>query len=74
LLYAKLEVIALYGHKHEANYAPTKRIGSHVNEITTLLMRLVHSYRTEIEVGVNWSKKFSLSKQMNGGDPPSLAI
>jgi len=73
LLYAELEVIALYGQKHEGNYAHTERIGSHFNKFSTSLVMLVHSYGTGINMGVNWLNKFSLSKRTNGGGPLRLA-
>ena len=53
LLYTQLEVIALYGHEHKGHYAPTECISSRFNKDSTLLIRLVHSYRTEFEMGVN---------------------
>jgi len=73
LLYAMLEVIALYRQEHERNYAPTECIGSHVNKISTPLIVLVHSYRTEIRMGINWPNKSSLSKRTNGGGSLRLA-
>jgi len=73
LLYAELEVIALYGQKHKGNYARTECIGSHFNEISTSLIMLVHSYRTGINMGVNWLNKSSLSKRTNGAGPLRLA-
>ena len=53
LVYTQLEVIALYGYEHKGNYAPTECIGSHFNKIRTLLVRLMHSCRTKIVMGVN---------------------
>jgi len=69
LLYAELEVFSLYSHEHKGNYAPIECIGGHFNEIITPLIMLVHPYRTEIKMGVNWLKKTLLSKRTNGGDP-----
>jgi len=73
LLYAKLKVITLYSYEHKGNYAPTKCIGSHFNKISTLLVVLVHSYRIETKMGVNWLKRSSPAKQTNGGGPLRLA-
>jgi len=69
LLYAKLKVISLYSHEHKGNHTPTECIGSNFNKVSTRLIMLVHSYRIELKVGVNWLKKILLSKQTNGGDP-----
>ena len=74
LLYAELEVIALYSQKHEGNCTRTECIGSHFNEISTPLIMLVHSYGTGINMRVNWlNKKSSLSKRTNGRGPLRLA-
>ena len=73
LLYAKLKVIFLYSQEHKGNYTLTECIGSCFNKISTLLVMLVHSYRTEIKMGVNWLKKPLLSKRTNGGGPLRLA-
>ena len=75
LLYAEFEVIALYSHEHQGNYAVTKCIGGRFNKIGTLLIMLVHSYKTEAKTGVNCLKEALLSKRtnLNGGGPPRLA-
>src|SRR5947208_2242572 len=73
LLYAELKVIALYGHEHKGNYAVTKCIGGHIDKISTRLIMLVHSYRTEVKMDVNCLKESLLSKRTNGGVPPRLA-
>ena len=57
LLYAKLEVIALYSREHKGNYVPAERIGSHFDKVSTPLTRNVHFYGTEIEMSVNCLKK-----------------
>jgi len=64
LLYAELEVIALYSYEHKGNYIPTECIGGHVNKISTPLIVLVHFYRTEIKMGMNWLKNI-LTLQTN---------
>jgi hypothetical protein len=68
LLYAELEVIALYSREHKGNYVPTERIGSHFDKVSTPLTINVHFYRTEIEMSVNCLKEnpHSPSKQMVG--------
>lgn len=53
LVYTKLKVIPLYSHEHMGNNIPTECVGSNFNKINTLLVVLVHSYRTEIKIGVN---------------------
>ena len=53
LVYAELEVIALYSHEHKGNYVPTECIGSHFDKISTPLTMNVHFYRREIETSVN---------------------
>ena len=73
LLYAKLKVITLYSHEHEGNYTPTECVGSQLNEIGTPLFTPLHSYRTDIKMGMTWLEKPSLSKRTNGGGPLSLA-
>ena len=55
-LHAELEVIALYSYEHKGNYTPTKCIGRHFDKIGTPLIRLVHPYRTGINMGVNCLK------------------
>ena len=45
LLYTKLQVIFLYGHKHEHNDAATECIGGRFNEISTSLSMFLHLYR-----------------------------
>ena len=46
-LYTKFQVIPLYSHKHEGNRAKSECIGSHFNEISTSLSRLLHLYKTD---------------------------
>ena len=72
--YAELQGIALYSHEHKDNYTPTQFIGRHFDKISTPLIRLVHSYRTGINMVVNCLKKTSLSKRTNGGGPVPLRL
>ena len=53
MLYAKLEVITLYSHEHQGNHVFTERISGHFKKISTPLVMLVHSYKTETKAGVN---------------------
>jgi hypothetical protein len=64
LLYAELEVIALYGHEHKGNYAVTQCIGGHIDKISARLIMLVHSYRTEAKMGCGLLKRI-LTLQAN---------
>ena len=57
LLYAELEIIALYSREHKGNYVPTERIGSHFDKLSTPLTSYVHFYGTESEMSVNCLKK-----------------
>ena len=72
LLYAELQIILLYSHKHKGNCATTECIGSYFNETNTSLSMLLHLCRTDIntarvhQLTTSWS---SLSKRINGGSP-----
>ena len=50
LLYIELQVVSLYGHKHEANDAVTQCIGRHFNQTSTSLSMLLHLYRMYINM------------------------
>jgi len=48
LLYAELQVISLYSHKHEGNHAAAECISSDFNETSTSLSMLLHLCRMDI--------------------------
>jgi len=73
LVYAQLQIIPLYSHKHEAENVTRERIGSHFDKSSALLAKDLHSCRTEIRTVLVDKEKSSLSTRTNNRVPPRLA-